>query len=725
MKNTITLFLLLAVTTLFPQADKTYLYGTLTDENDRPLEGAHVIIESTVLGTSTNALGKYKIKLQPGQYTVKYSYVGYKIIEKTVQIKPEHNTECSINLFPDPIMFKGVMIETDRYKSMGTSRSFVIEPHLSKNIPALGEPDILHAVNFLPGVINSNDFRGEFHSKGGGTDQNTILLDGVEIYNAYHLYGLAGIFNIDALESAEVFLGNYPAKYDGRVSSVIDIKTALPKEKLAVNVSLLSSSIVYNKPFKSSSLLFAARKTYFDLVTPIHYSFYDINTKYRYQKNAFTITPFVFLNRDKASEDSNNGEKLIWGNTAAGINSTWQHANNRIDFSLANSRSTTRFNSLDNKSNENSIKLDYSGQYKHNRLQLGYKLKDVDFDYFWNEPTTSDLEDFLTESIPNRFEDSFNLKVQGLYANHILTLYHNIEIETGLRSEKYLDNYYQMPRGGVTLNLPMRLRLSLNSGRYYQYYGFGEEARKLSVSNLLFLTDSPVKSDNHSIGLKGYLKQNISFELEVYKRKIENLSRYTDIFPEFEYGDGNISGFNIILNKSEGAFTYQLDYNYLDTEATFGQQTFPLQWEAKHAFHGFTGLQIKKGWFLNLLFTYRSGVLFTPIRGAFGKINPFDNNIDIQYRNAEMFYLEGKTNSERLPAYSRLDVSIRKKMVRTKYSYTVYFQIINLLNRQNHLYYDWDKYYSGYGYDDEGNKTHVGNENSLPIVPSIGVYYEF
>ena len=225
MKYTSTLLLTFIFSVITSQ--NSTLSGYIKDANSgEALIGATIFVEEEGKGASTNVYGFYSISLNSGNHTVKYSYVGYEEVIKIIDFK-EH-TRVNIELSESQDLLEEVIVEA-RQTDENTTGTQMGKIDLSmdkiKTIPAfMGEVDVLKTIQFLPGVSSGGEGNTGFYVRGGGPDQNLILLDGAPIYNTSHLLGFFSTFNEQAVSDIEIIKGGFPAEYGGRLSSILDIK---------------------------------------------------------------------------------------------------------------------------------------------------------------------------------------------------------------------------------------------------------------------------------------------------------------------------------------------------------------------------------------------------------------------------------------------------------------------------------------------------------------------
>ena len=217
----ILLLLLVFVASSFAQ--KSTLSGFVKDaQTGESLIGANVYSSPSLSGTTTNIYGFYSLTLPSDSITLIVSYVGYQTFKQTLALKGNQTLSIELSAVVD---LKQVEISADKGISE-TSRMSLMQVPIEqiKSMPALfGEVDVLKAIQLLPGVHSGGEGSTGIYVRGGGPDQNLILLDGVPVYNASHLFGFFSVFNADAIRSVDLIKGGFPARYGGRLSSVIDI----------------------------------------------------------------------------------------------------------------------------------------------------------------------------------------------------------------------------------------------------------------------------------------------------------------------------------------------------------------------------------------------------------------------------------------------------------------------------------------------------------------------
>ncbi len=329
----LSLFLFLSISTV--AQEKFTLSGTITDKSsNETLIGVNIVFPELQTGTITNEYGFYSITLPKGNYKFQLSYIGFSTVFK--QIALFENQSVNFKLSESGERLNEVII-TDNFEKLNIKKPQMSVNSLSintiKQIPVvLGEVDIIKSITLLPGVTNAGEGSSGFNVRGGAVDQNLILLDEATIFNSSHLFGLFSVFNPDAIKDLKLYKGGIPAKYGGRVSSVLDIyqKEGNSNEfHLNGGIGLVSSRLLVEGPIKKEkgSFLFAGRSSYAHLFLPLFdidniAYFYDLNTKLSYkinQNNNVYLSGYFGRDVFSISDSFEN----TYGNTV--VNFRWNH----------------------------------------------------------------------------------------------------------------------------------------------------------------------------------------------------------------------------------------------------------------------------------------------------------------------------------------------------------------------------------------------------------------
>jgi hypothetical protein len=344
LKNKLTLLFLLANFALLAQ-EKFTLSGTISEaQSGETMIGVNVLIPSLQTGVITNEYGFYSITLPKGSHKVIYTSLGFGEYEETVTLNAP--IIKNITLFESTQLLDVVILETDIEKTnirTPQMSATTLKANTIKRIPVvLGEADVIKAITLLPGVTNAGEGASGFNVRGGAADQNLVLLDEATLYNSSHLFGFFSVFNPDAIKDLTLYKGGIPARYGGRISSVLDIyqKDGNKREYGATGgVGLLASRLLIEGPIlkDKASFLIGGRSTYAHLFIPLVDAgndnvayFYDLNTKLSYDLDNENK---LFLSGYFGRDTFNLGE--IFGNTFGNttVNLRWNHLFNSKLFS--------------------------------------------------------------------------------------------------------------------------------------------------------------------------------------------------------------------------------------------------------------------------------------------------------------------------------------------------------------------------------------------------------
>ncbi len=326
--------------------------GVIRDSlNGETLISATLSVKGKTKGINTNAYGFYSITLNPGVYTLVCSFVGYQF--RMIEVRLDRDIKLNVDLLPRVDLSEAVVVSSrkrDANVKNAQMGKFSLPIEQIKTIPAfLGEVDLLKTIQLLPGVRNAGEGSAGIYVRGGGPDQNLILLDDAPVYNTGHLFGFFSIFNADAIKNVSLIKGGMPAQYGGRLSSVLDVAMKEGNDKklqVDAGIGLIASRFSIQGPLKKNkaSFIVSARRTYIDaLAKPFiskssqfygsGYFFYDLNAKVNY---TFSDRDRLYLSGYFGRDvfDFVNGRQSLkvnipWGNTTGTLR--WNHVyNNRL-----------------------------------------------------------------------------------------------------------------------------------------------------------------------------------------------------------------------------------------------------------------------------------------------------------------------------------------------------------------------------------------------------------
>ncbi len=588
----ILLFSLFLFTQAFQSFSQEYkLSGYIKDAvTGQTLPGASVYTDETHVGGSTDVNGFYSFTVAAGNYHLHVAILSYR--DTIIPIKVNSNMHFNIGIYSSAINSEVVTVTGDRPdKNVSSSQmgTIKLETKDLKTIPVFfGEPDILKVIQLLPGVQSGGDANTGFYVRGGGPDENLVLLDGATVYNAGHLLGFFSIFNSDALSSVELTKGNMPANYGGRISSILDIQSKdgdMEHYHASGGIGLIASHVTIQGPIKkdTASFIFSVRRTYLDVFlrppilttsSPFYgtkYYFYDLNGRITWRiskKDQLSVSGYfgqdVFTFADAEAGFS---AQVPWGNALASIN--WGH----IFSDKVISNLTVNYSDYNFKFNGSDAGFSFS-------LFSGihdYHTK-YNFDWIPNKKhhVKFGLEYTLHAFIPSEIgaqEPSVNFSissVQKLYANEggiyitdNFDLSNRIKIEAGLRYSIFqqigpFDRYNLNAQniiidtihyktfqnialyGGLEPRISMRFQVNGVSSIKLGYSHNIQYIHLASISSVSLPTDiwfpstslvQPTSGNQYALGYYRNFKDNLyESSIETYYKNMSNLIEYKNGF---------------------------------------------------------------------------------------------------------------------------------------------------------------------------------------------------
>ena len=758
--------------------------GFVTDSSSgESLIGANVFLQENGQGMATDINGYYIIQeIIPGNYTIMVSYIGFDVSRQPLSIMEDQSVKINIALVEQVVELTEVEVTAEKFQRRNNIQPSKINlsPRMMKAAPALAEPDLFRTIQALPGVLMTSEYSTGLVIRGGNTDQNLIMLDGVTVYNPSHLGGVFSNFIVDGVKEAELIKGAYNAEYGGRLSAVLNVISREGNKnefRGKANLSLLSAQTTLEGPFYKGAWVLSGRRTYFDLVLPKvlpniadnipPYYFYDIQSHIFSDISAKDrISLSYYSGIDNIIFDT-FGLDGRWGNNT--VSAHYRRVfNERLvgNFLIANSQFFTRFGLggsgglvSDNGIDDRTLSGDFSWfKSSESTFKFGIQQKMLGFEYI------------------NKFQDSTQFKIKTSpveLASYVKMKYdHNnlFIIEPGVRINYYNvypDSLYPDLRLGLKYLLTDDRYINFSVGNYHQFIStFQDDFNPAILDNWIAADESvaPGKSVQVVLGYEEYIRNIYKIQVEGYYKDLKNLLTYeekrstTDAEISDESlaeivtpADGYAYGFELFGQKMTGklsgwlAYTFSVSRKIMNSIYAKSEQEYYTNWDRTHAFSALGNYQFNKKWEMNWRLALQSGQAFTPILGYY--VQKFPESPEELFRT-----IPGTRNSSRYEPYSRLDVGVVYHAKIGKTNVDFFFQIINTLNRSNtfrKIYSlgspfngidddgDWvkaDHGDNGNGRPDPG-ETNVDesdegriNEQSIglfPIIPSFGFTWEF
>ena len=588
----ISLFCLLLLSCLFATAQEKFtLSGTISDNNStETLIGVNLFIPELKTGVTTNEYGFYSITIPKGNYTIRISYMGYKTLEEPLQLN--QNTKTNFKLLTNENTLKEVIITDTKTKTD------IRKPEMSvnklsisaiKRMPVvLGEVDVLKSILLLPGVTNAGEGASGFNVRGGGADQNLILLDEATIFNSSHVFGFFSVFNPDAIKDLKLYKGGIPARFGGRASSVLDIyqKDGSSKEFHANGgIGLISSRLLIEGPLVKDrgSFLIGGRSSYAHLFMKLSKDqknnaayFYDLNTKMSYKLNPNNnLYLSGYFGRDVFSLA--NSFTNIYGNST--LNLRWNHLFSDKLFSNLSLIYSDYYYGLDlnfvgfqwdSGIKNYNIKYDFKN-YISDRFKLNYGLNAIYYDFnpgiIRPSSATSGINFSQLDKkyafepalyvnadheLSKKFSISYGLRYSLFYRlgqsnlnvyanNNPVTFNTNMQIyekATPIGTQSFQKNdilksySYLEPRFSLAYQLNEKQSVKASYNRMVQYLQLISNTSSPTPLDVWTPSDTFIKpqiADQVALGyFKNFTNESYSLEVEAYYKKVQNRIDYID-----------------------------------------------------------------------------------------------------------------------------------------------------------------------------------------------------
>jgi hypothetical protein len=781
-KNFLVLIFILYATVVWSQ-EKVTLNGYVKDaDNGEELIGVTVYIPELKAGAVTNAYGFYSITVPKGTYEVQYSYLGYKF--QSVKMEMSQNIAHNVELKTEATVIEEVVVTDKRIDenvvSLQMSKN-TLDLNQVRKLPALfGEVDILKNIQMLPGVITAGEGTSSFYVRGGSADQNLILNDEAPIYDPSHLFGLFSVFNADVIKDSELYKGGIPARFGGRLSSILEVRTKDGNNKkmnVAGGIGSMASRVMVEGPIikEKSSFIISARRSYIDLFLKaadqdnlVH--FYDINAKVNWKtnnKNRFFAA--FYAGRDVFNFSDEFG--FAWGNRTGTFR--WNHLFNErlfsntslivsnFDYKLELEDPVQGFKWLSNLQ-EVSIKNDLSYFINTNHeLTFGYHITGRRFSPGRITPNSEgsffkevELQHMYALDHAFYISDQYNISDKlSLDVGLRLSIFQNVG-----KSDVYL---YEDPKDNINItrtdtihygawrNIKTYINLEPRAGLRYMI-GEGQSA-KISYNRMVQNTHliaagtvpvpfntwnpsgyylEPQLADQVAVGyFRNFENNKYEFSAEAYYKDIKNVTDFADnadiffnedLSTEFRQGKAWAYGIELMVNKTQGKLTgsvgYTLSKAMRKVPGVNLDKSFAANYDRRHVANIQAAYDMNDRWTFGATFTFSSGRPITLPTGKF------------EYQNYQPDVISER-NGYRLPAFHRLDLSATytpKKNANRRWKGQWVFSVYNAYNRKNpftiytRITKNDDGDTIGDGYTKEARMIYL-----FPILPSVTYNFKF
>ncbi len=683
---------------------KSEISGVIKDtETGMAISGVNIYITELRSGTSTNSNGEFSVALPQGKFTFRVSCVGYKTKTEQV-IVPPSSVKKNFGLESDTQLDEVVVYANKKDQNITRTEMGVEKLSIGqiRKMPSLmGEVDIIKAIQLLPGVQATSEGGSGYSVRGGSADQNLILLDNATVYNASHMFGFFSVFNNDVVDNVELYKGDLPMKYGGRLSSLLDVQLKddyTGKVRGTGGIGLISSRLMMEGGIgENTSWMVGGRRSYADLFLKLSSDkalressiyFYDLNAKITQR---FSSTDRLSLNMylGKDNFGSSVGQ-FNYGNRVASL--TWGHGFNENLYSSMSVNTTNYHYTLQSKMSDSKVKwksditdVTFRWDFDHTLsdiLKLTYGISNTEHNFNPGLITRPDYPDYKMPL--------YHAQEQGLYLSAEHKLIKNLTMKYGLRlsifqnmgritsysydanhevsdstyygSEKVYHTYYALePRVGMVYRLTDNSSVKANYARNTQFIQLANSSSSGSPLDLWFPCSPNVKPQRVDMVSTGYFhnfnKNEYETSVEVYYKKMNNVIDFADhaqlllnskLEGEIRIGTGKAYGVEFMVRKNTGKLTGFLNYTLSRSERTIPEinkgKTYLSPYDKTHCVNLSLSYELSNKWNISANWVYSTGNPTTYPTGRFEV-------------NGEYFPIYSGRNEYRRTDYHRLDLS--------------------------------------------------------------------
>lgn len=726
--------------------EKHTISGYLKDaKNGEVLIGATILVKELGTGATANVYGFYSISIPKGIYTLVYNFVGYQPITKTVNLK--ENIQLNIELSENIQALQEVVIsakeEDANVKNVEMSVNRLDMKTIQKIPALLGEVDLVRSIQLLPGVTTVGEGASGFNVRGGGVDQNLILLDEAPVFNSSHLFGFFSVFNPDAVRDVKLIKGGIPAEYGGRLSSILDVRMKDGNnKKLEVKggVGLIFSRLSIEAPVvkDKGSFIIAARRSYIDVLAKpflkkelkdARFNFYDLTAKTNYSINAKNkIFLSAYLGRDVFGAP---GFSFNWGNATTTFR--WNHVfgeklflntsliYSNYDYELGFGETGKDGFNWKSKIINYSVKPEFS-YFLNPKNTIKFGVQSIYYDFVPGKATFSSTD----QSNDISLKDKFALE-SAVYLENEQRIGARFIVEYGLRYSIYqfmgeglaytykdtvsgirktlvsTKNYEHLetikqygnlePRLSVKYDLTERSSVKLSYNRTSQYLHLISNTTASTPLDVWTPSTNNIKPQLADQLAWGYFRnfgKDDSYEssVETYYKHMQNQVDYIDnanlLLNEFLEADlltgtGRAYGAEIYLKKNKGKLNGWISYTIARTERKVTGIN-QNDWYPNR-FDKLHNLNLVPSYDISKRLTLSANFVFATGTPATFPTNRIEIQGFVVPHNSQE-----KRNNYRIPAYHRLDLSATlqaKSKEGRKWNYNWVFSVYNVYNRRN------------------------------------------
>lgn len=712
--------------------------GVISDSTTaETLPFANVVLAGTNKGSVSNINGFFLIpNVQPGEYEITASSIGFDKKTHRIFVGITGPVVMNFKLLPKAVELSEVVVmETGKRELREINTSIhVLDQKDIKLVPVTVQEDIFRSIQILPGIVSTSDVNSHFYVRGGGGDQNLILLDGMKIYNPFHAFGIFSIFDSDIIKTTEVFTGAFPPGYGGRLSSVVSMTTRDGKATGIggrANVNFLSTKLQLEGPvFEGYQWFVNARKSIFERpltrflnrTTPL--DFYDAFVKVTHQADEDSrFTAQAFFSGDDLLSESPTEPNYSWRTSAIGGTASGLIQDRLLVHVVAYEN---YFEGRRDAKNSPSVTPSTTTVREVGvKAEATYYSDSQDLYFFGFEFSFPTLEYRLVNALGADRRLAGTLAETAVWARYqtsvgSLKVDGGLHIDVGSIFSREINVEFFQPRLNMSVTLANDWKAKVSYGRFNQnYITVNNEDDVISIFDAWIPIPEELRSetaDHYVVGLDGNIVPSLSASLQGYYKQyrsivVYNREKIDAQDPDYinakgkSYGLESLIRFGVPLVDIYAAYT--LGWTTIDAQGI----TYPPRYDRRHTFHLLSVVHLFQEFDVTLRWEVGSGFPFTQTIGYYDRL-VLDNLFTGGFvrETGEPYSLLGLKNAARLPVYHRLDASAVYDFTLGALKGSVGLHIVNVYNHKNIFYFD--------------RKT--GREvNMLPFFPSMTLQLEY
>lgn len=732
--------MILFTATLSLAQDLGTLRGFVTDSlSAEALVYATAYVKEVNRGANTDVRGYFVIPSLPADrnLTLIISYVGYRTKVIPIRLAKEKVTHFNIPMEPSGIQMKTIERVGERYKDENSTSISMqrIGARELESIPKGVETDVFRGIKYLPGVQSTGDVSAQYYVRGGASNQNLVLIDGLTIYNPFHALGLFSVVDPDMINNIEFYKGGFAAEFGGRLSSVMSIITKDGNKNsfgAKASASFLTAKVLLEGPLPNGSFIFTGRKSYSSQIIKkflneqnVPIDFGDFSFKANFSDDDFIKGAKFYVNgffsNDNITHTDPRIEDYSWNNKVFGfkwfqvgdsplfyeISLSISKFQGQIDPKLSSARQTS------NSVSDGGIQMNVNYIFDNkDEISVGYHIRQISTSLFLQNDQNANID--LGSSGANI----------SFYAKYRFLQFDNLGVDIGTRftlaslvKNKKAD--LMEPRLNFHLRVLPGITIKGAAGIYQQEMTtVSDENEVINIFEPWIISPEylkPAKAIHYVLGVDTQIWEQFAFNVEGYYKKVNDLpvineNKILNSDRDFIAGEGESYGLEIFSRINPGPINFTAAYTLAYAYKKINGDLYYPRYDVRHTVNLGLEINLGAGWSTSLMWIYNTGLPFTLMEGYYDKY--YFQNIYTPWNQLDPrqpYTLIGIQNLGRLPDYHRMDFSISKTFKFDFAKINMDFSIINVYDRKNIFYFKRDT----------GERV-----NMLPFLPTATVKVE-